>query len=122
MGFCLSPAAGASMMMTRSATSFSAHDGSNSSGQSSIFLGEAASLSAKVKQVGSPRRCVLLAILSVEILSQPILATSPILLNMTTAETLQWFGISAAMPSIWGAVLGAIVSTGLRPASVARQG
>lgn len=59
-------------------------------------------------------RCVLLGILYVEMLSQPILATSPILLKMTMADTLQWFGVSAAMHLIWGAVLGLLVSYGQR--------
>jgi hypothetical protein len=53
-------------------------------------------------------------ILYVEILSQPILATTPILLKMTAAETLKWFGGSFAMHLIFGVVLGIVVSNGLR--------
>jgi hypothetical protein len=60
-------------------------------------------------------------VLYIEILSQPILALSPLLLAMTVTDTLQWFAISAAMHTIWGAVLGAIVSYGLRPPLAACQ-
>lgn len=52
-----------------------------------------------------------------ELMSQPILATAPIILKMTASETLQWFGVSFAMHLIWGVVLGAVVSYGLRAAS-----
>ena len=62
------------------------------------------------------KKGILLAVLYVEILSQPILATTPILLNYTTQETIQWFAGSFGMHFIWGVVLGAIVSIGLRPA------
>jgi hypothetical protein len=63
------------------------------------------------------KKGVVLAVVYIEILSQPILATSPILLKMTASETLQWFGVSAAMHLIWGVVLGAVVSYGLRLAT-----
>jgi len=55
-----------------------------------------------------------LGVLYAEIVSQPILALSPLLLEMTAADTVQWFTISAAMHALWGAILGAIVSYGLR--------
>ena len=64
-------------------------------------------------QVETLKKGIVLAILYVEILSQPILATTPILLKMTAHETLQWFGVSFVMHLIWGAVLGAVVSCGL---------
>jgi len=57
------------------------------------------------------------AVLYIEILSQPILATTPILLKMTAPETLQWFGISFWMHFLLAVVLGAIVSYGLRSAA-----
>ena len=57
---------------------------------------------------------VFLGVLYIEIVSQPILATSPIILKMTAAETWLWFGVSAVMHMIWGAVLGAVVRYGLR--------
>ena len=59
------------------------------------------------------KKGVVLAVVYIEILSQPILATSPILLKMTASETLQWFGVSAVMHLIWGVVLGIVVSYGL---------
>jgi hypothetical protein len=76
------------------------------------------------------KKGVALAAVYIEILSQPILATSPILLKMTASETLQWFGVSAAMHLIWGVVLGAVVGYGLRlatavavhPASIESRG
>jgi len=65
-------------------------------------------------RVRSLKKCVIFSVLYVEILSQPILATTPILLKMTTAETLQWFGGSFVMHLIYGIVLGVFVSYGLR--------
>jgi hypothetical protein len=62
-----------------------------------------------------------LGILYIEVTSQPILATSPIILKMTASETLQWFGVSAVMHLIWGVVLGAVVGYGLRSTTVARR-
>lgn len=62
----------------------------------------------------SVKRGIGLAILYIEIVSQPILMLSPLVLPMTMADTVQWFGISAVMHLIWGTVLGAIVSYGLR--------
>ncbi len=50
-----------------------------------------------------------LAILYVEIMSQPLLAAAAILLKMTEAQTVQWFGLSFVMHLIYGAVLGAVV-------------
>ncbi len=64
--------------------------------------------------------CVVAAILYSEIVGLPILATTPILLRMTAAETVQWFGISLAMHVILATVLGVVVWRGLRPAIVAR--
>jgi hypothetical protein len=76
-------------------------------------------LGTAVAQIGALRGCsmkkvILLAVLFVEILAQPILATTPILLKMTATETLQWFGGSFVMHFIFGVVLGLILSYGLR--------
>jgi hypothetical protein len=68
-------------------------------------------------RVSTLKKGVLLAILYVEILSQPILATAPLLLKMTAPETVQWFGGALGMHLICGIVLGAVVSYGLRLAS-----
>jgi hypothetical protein len=69
----------------------------------------------------SVRKCVLFAVLYVEILSQPILITTPILLKMKTPATLQWFGGSFVMHLIMSIVLGVIVGCGMGVASQATQ-
>jgi hypothetical protein len=66
-------------------------------------------------RLGTMKKGIGLAILYVEILSQPILATTPILLKMTGPETVQWFGISFVMHLLYAGILGAVVSYGLRP-------
>ena len=60
------------------------------------------------------KKSVILAILYVEILSQPLLVATPILLKMTTSDTVEWFGISFVMHLVYGIVLGVIVKFGLR--------
>ncbi len=60
------------------------------------------------------KKSIFLAVVYVEILSQPILATTPILLKMTAPQTLQWFGLSFVMHLILAVVLGAVVGYGLR--------
>lgn len=82
----------------------------------------AAVASVDALRVRTAKKGVVLGVLYVEILSQPLLATSPILLKMTASETLQWFGVSALMHLIWGAVLGWVVSYGLQSATRAGQG
>jgi hypothetical protein len=68
-------------------------------------------------RVDTLKKGVVLAILYVEILSQPILATTPLLLKMTAPQTVQWFGGAFMMHLLCGIVLGAVVSYGLRLAS-----
>jgi hypothetical protein len=72
-------------------------------------------------RVDTMRKSIFLAVLYVEILSQPILATTPILLKMTTTETLQWFGLSFVMHFLLAIVLGAVVGYGLQLATVANH-
>ena len=67
----------------------------------------------KALQVHTRKKSLLLGILYIEILSQPLLATTPILLKMTAAATLQWYGGSFIMHMIAGAVLGAVLIHGL---------
>lgn len=74
----------------------------------------AAVVRAGALRAGSKMKIVAMAVLYVEIVSQPILAMAPFLLKMTAAETLQWFGGSFVMHFIWGIVLGVIVSHGLQ--------
>jgi len=68
----------------------------------------------KALRVDTLKKSIVFAVLYVEILAQPILATTPILLKMTAAETLQWFGFSFVMHFLMAVVLGAVVSYGLR--------
>ena len=68
----------------------------------------------KALRVHTLKKSLLAAILYVEVLSQPLLATTPILLKMAAPATLQWYGGSFLMHMIAGAVLGAVVGRGLR--------
>ena len=70
---------------------------------------------------GTLKKVTIAAFLYVEILSQPILATTPILLKMGTPATLQWFGGSFVMHLILSIVLGVIVGYGLLPSPLATQ-
>jgi hypothetical protein len=70
---------------------------------------------------GSVKRTMLAAFVYVELLSQPILATTPILLKMKAPVTLLWYGGSFVMPLILSIVLGVIVGYGLRPKPLATQ-
>jgi hypothetical protein len=75
----------------------------------------------KALQVHTQKKSFLLGILYVEILSQPLLATTPILLKMSAVATLQWYAGSFIMHLIAGAILGAVVGRGLRLAPLAIQ-
>jgi hypothetical protein len=70
---------------------------------------------------GTLKKITIAAILYVEILSQPILATTPILLRMETPATLQWYGGSFVMHLIMSIVLGVIVGYGLRSTPLTNQ-
>jgi hypothetical protein len=72
----------------------------------------------KALQVDTLKKSIVFAVIYVEILAQPILATTPILLKMTAAETLQWFGFSFVMHFLMAVVLGVVVSYGLRLAVI----
>ncbi len=64
---------------------------------------------------GSLKKITIAGFVFVEILSQPLLVTTPILLKMKAPATLQWFGGSFIMHLILSIVLGVIVGYGLRP-------
>ena len=51
-------------------------------------------------------RTILLGILYIEIFSQPFLASAPLVLRLSTSDTLQWYGLSTVMHAVYGAVLG----------------
>jgi len=67
-----------------------------------------------VLKVNTPKKAIVLAVLFVEILSQPILMMTPILLPMTASETMQWFGGAFVMHFILAIILGTVVGYGLR--------
>jgi len=58
----------------------------------------------------SIKKGVLLGILYIEIVSQPILVTAPLLKQMTTSDVLQWYGLSTVMHLIYGMILGGVLS------------
>jgi hypothetical protein len=74
---------------------------------------------ANALRVNTLKKSILLAVLYVEILSQPLLAMTPILLKMTTPEILQWYGGSFVMHLLLAVVLGAVVGRGLKLADPA---
>ena len=59
------------------------------------------------------KKTLLMAILYVEIFSQPILVTTPILMKMTIPEILQWYVGSFVMHLMMATVLGAIMWYGM---------
>jgi len=75
----------------------------------------------KIFRAGTLGKGTVVGILFVEIVSQPMLAAAPILLRMTGAQVLLWFGVSFVMHMIFGAILGAAVSYGLRPRRADQQ-
>jgi len=77
-----------------------------------IFGGIAAR--AKAFHGISLKKSILLAILYVEILSQPLLAMASLLLKMTPSEALQWYGGGFAMHLLLAVILGTVVGCGLR--------
>ena len=60
------------------------------------------------------KKSIILAILYVEILSQPLLAMTPILLKMTVSATLLWYAGSFVMHLMLAVILGTVVGRGLR--------
>jgi hypothetical protein len=73
----------------------------------------AAAFRIEALRMGNLKKSILFAVLYIEILSQPILALTPVLLKMTTPQTIKWFSGSFVMHFIWGVVVGAVVNYGL---------
>ena len=65
------------------------------------------------------KKTLLVAVLYVEIFSQPILVTTPILMKMTIPEILQWYVGSFVMHLMMATVLGAVMWYGMSHNSVA---
>jgi hypothetical protein len=61
-------------------------------------------------RVDSAKKSITLGILFVEVMSEPLLITTAIVLNLTTSQTVQLFGVSFVMRLVYGGVLGAIIS------------
>jgi hypothetical protein len=70
---------------------------------------------------GTLKKITIAAFVYVQVLSQPLLATTPILLKMKAPATLQWYGGSFVMHLILSVVLGVIVGYGLRQGSVSQS-
>ena len=85
-----------------------------------ILFGAAATMFPALRE-GTLKKITIAAFVYVEVLSQPILATTPILLKMKAPATLQWFGGSFVMHLILSIVLGVIVGYGLRSAPLETQ-
>jgi hypothetical protein len=85
-----------------------------------ILYGAAVAI-APARHGGPRRKCVIASVLYVEILSQPLLATAPILLQMNTQELLQWYAGGFVMHMVMGAVLGLVVANGLQSSPFAVQ-
>lgn len=85
-----------------------------------ILFGAAAAMFPALRE-GTLKKITIAAFVYVEVLSQPMLATTPILLKMKAPATLQWFAGSFVMHLILSIVLGVIVGYGLRTSPPATQ-
>ena len=63
-----------------------------------------------------------LVILYAEVISLPIIVLPPLILKWTASDAAGLFRFYLVMHAIWGALLGLVVSYGLRSAKAARQG
>jgi hypothetical protein len=81
----------------------------------------AAATKLHILRGGSLKKITIAAFVYVEILSQPILVTTPILLKMGRSTTLQWYGGAFIMHLIMSVVLGVIVGYGLRSTPLTTQ-
>ncbi len=65
-------------------------------------------------RVDTLKKCIIISILYAEILSQPLLAMTPLLLKLDTMTVVLWFGGSFVMHMILAVVLSSVVGYGLR--------
>lgn len=61
-------------------------------------------------RLDSVAKGALLGVLYIEIVSQPILVSAPLLVEMTTPEALQWYVLSTSMHIIYGNALGVVMA------------
>ena len=64
-------------------------------------------------RVDTIKKCIIAAIIYVEILSQPLLAMAPLLMEMDRLTVMLWYGGSLIMHLILAVVLGSIVGRGM---------
>jgi len=74
-----------------------------------------------VFQLNSLKKAVGLAVLYVEIISQPLLVAAALILQMSQTQTVQWFGLSFVMHLVYGLVLGLVAFYGRRGAAAGRH-
>lgn len=68
-----------------------------------------ATLKISALQIDTLKKALLFGAVYIEIVSQPILLTAPLLVKMTASDLLQWYGLSTGMHLIYGLVLGYVV-------------
>lgn len=75
----------------------------------------------KALRLESLKKGILLGMLYIEIASQPILVSAPLLREMTASDIWQWYGLSTVMHLIYGIVLGGILSYKQKETSFAKN-
>lgn len=73
-------------------------------------------------RLGSVLKGALLGVLYIEIVSQPILVSAPLLVKMTTPDVIQWYVLSTSMHTIYGIVLGVVLALRQRRLARPNQG
>ncbi len=73
-------------------------------------------------RVNSRKKCILVAVVFVEVISQPLLLMSVLLLQMTWPVIAAWYGGAFVMHFLMGVILAVFVSHGLRlPSEVSHK-
>ena len=72
-------------------------------------------------RLDSMKKGVGFGVLYTEVISSPIIVMPPLILKWTVSAAAQWFEFSLVMHTIWGIVLGLVVSYWLRSAIAAGQ-
>ena len=70
----------------------------------------------EVFRTDSLRKAVVLAVIYIEIVSQPIVASAPLLGKMTVPDIVNWYALSTGMHLIYAVVLATILSWRRKPA------
>jgi hypothetical protein len=72
-------------------------------------------------RVDRRKKCIIAAIIYVEVLSQPLLAMAPLLMEMDRLTVILWYGGSLFMHLILAVILGSIVGRGLHLKPLAQR-